>query len=67
MYRIYKQFIPILTDESDPTWAKRQVWVAKINSEDTVDEFETLAEAEAKLAELQSNDPTNRVYKIEEI
>ena len=67
MYRIYKQFIPAPLNESDPNWAKRQVWVAKINSEDTVDEFETLAEAEAKLAELQSNDPTNRVYKIEEV
>ena len=67
MYRIYKQLIPAPLNASDPSWAKRQVWVAKINSEDTVDEFETLAEAQAKVAELESNDPTARVYKIEEI
>lgn len=67
MYRIYKQFIPTQATEQDPSWAKRQVWVAKLNDLDTVDEFDTLAEAEAKVAELESNDPTNRVYKIQEI
>lgn len=67
MYRIYKQFIPLQSNEQDPSWAKRQVWVAKLDSNDTVYEYTTLAEAEAKVAELEANDPTNRVYKIEEI
>ena len=67
MYRIYKQFIPLQSNEQDPTWAKRQVWVAKLNDLDTVDEFDTLAEAEVKLAELEAADETGRVYKIEEI
>lgn len=67
MYRIYKQFIPVLTDESDPTWAKRQVWVAKLNNEDTVDEYETEALAQAKADELSAADPTDRQYKVVEI
>ena len=66
-YRIYKQLIPAPLNSEDPSWAKRQVWVAKLNSEDTVDEFDTLAEAETLKATLESNDPTERQYKIEEI
>jgi len=66
-YRIYKQLIPAPLNEGDPSWAKRQVWVAKLNSEDTVDEFDTLAEAEALKSTLESNDPTGRQYKITEI
>jgi hypothetical protein len=66
-YRIYKQLIPAPLNEGDPSWAKRQVWVAKLNSEDTVDEFDTLAEAEALKSTLESNDPTERQYKITEI
>ena len=41
MYRILKQLIPAPLNESDPHWAKRQVWVLKLNSEDTIDEFQT--------------------------
>ena len=66
-YRIYKQLIPVPANESDPTWAKRQVWVAKINALDTVDEFDTLAEAEAYRDELTAGDETGRVYKVEEV
>lgn len=66
-YKIYKQLIPAPLNADDPTWARRQVWVAKLNSEDTVDEFDTLAEAETFKTTLESNDPTDRQYKIEEI
>lgn len=66
-FKILKQFIPAPLNSEDPSWAKRQVWVAKLNSEDTVDEFDTLAEAEAFMSTLQSNDPTERQYKIQEI
>lgn len=65
-YRIYKQLIPAPLNAGDPSWAKRQVWVQRLNSEDTVDQFDTLAEAEAFKADLESNDPTGRQYKIEE-
>lgn len=67
IYRIYKQLIPVPLNESDPGWAKRQVWVAKLNSIDTIDQFSTLEQAQAKRDELAAADETGRVYKIEQI
>ena len=64
MYVIHKQLIPIDTNMSDPNWAKRQVWVLKLNSNDTLDEFEDLESAEQKKNELTNSDPTGRIYKI---
>jgi hypothetical protein len=55
-YYILKQFI-----------AGSQIWVSKLNEEDTVDEFDTLEEAENKKVELESSDPSGRVYRIVEI
>ena len=66
-YRVYKQLIPAPLNESDPSWAKRQVWVAKLNSADTVDEYATQAEADAKAAELTAADPTERLYEVRTI
>jgi hypothetical protein len=67
IYKILKQFLPAQYDASDPLWAKRQIWVAKLNQEDTIDEFETLEQARVKRDELDQADPTNRVYKIIQI
>lgn len=66
-YRIQKQFVPVDTNQGDPDWAKRQIWVAKLNADDTIDEFDTLEEAEAKKTQLETSDPSGRVYKIVEI
>jgi len=66
-YRVYKQLIPVPLNTDDPTWAKRQIWVQKLNSEDTIDEFDTLAEAQAKRDELTAADETGRIYKVEEV
>lgn len=66
-YRVYKQLLPAGYDSNDPNWAKRQIWVQKLNSEDTVDEFDTQAEADAKKAELEGADPTDRVYEVREV
>ncbi len=63
-YVIHKQLIPVDLNQSDPNWAKRQIWVLKLNSSDTIDEFETLSEAENKKNELVNSDPTGRIYKI---
>lgn len=64
-YAVQKQLIP--TDQStDPNWAKRQVWVYKLNSEDQVDESDDLNEVKSKRDELESNDPTSRVYRVVE-
>lgn len=67
LYRIYKQLIPVPLNASDPTWARRQVWVAKLNALDTVEEFEALADAQAKKVELQTADETGRVYKVTKV
>lgn len=64
MYVIHKQLFPIDTNMGDPNWAKRQVWVLKLNSNDTIDEFESLEDAEEKKNELTNSDPTGRIYKI---
>jgi hypothetical protein len=66
-HRIQKQFVPVDTNNGDPDWAKRQIWVAKLNAEDSVDEFDTLEEAEIKKVELETADPSGRVYRIVEI
>jgi hypothetical protein len=56
--------MPIDSNVGDPNWAKRQIWVLKLNSNDSVDEFENLEDAEAKKDELTNSDPTGRIYKI---
>ena len=66
-FKILKQFIPAPLNEGDPSWAKRQVWVAKLNSQDTVDEYNTQEEADAKKAELETADPSDRQYEVREI
>ena len=65
-YKILKQLIPSNTS-TDPSWAKRQVWVYKLNSNDTIDSFATEDEANAKKTELENADPTNRVYQVIEV
>ena len=61
MYVIHKQLIPIDTNMGDPNWAKRQIWVLKLNSNDTLDEFEDLESAEQKKNELTNSDQTGRI------
>ena len=65
-YLIQKQLVPLDINQSDPNWSKRQVWVLKLNSNDTIDEFDDLEEAIAKRDELFNGDPTPRVYKVVE-
>lgn len=55
-YVILKQFIPGLD----------QIWVAKLDESDPVYAYDTLIEAEIKMAELQAADPS-RGFKIAEM
>ena len=64
---IQKQLIPLDINSGDPSWAKRQIWVLRLNQNDTVDEFDTIEEANSKKDELIYNDPTPRIYKVVEI
>jgi hypothetical protein len=63
---VQKQLVPVDVNAGDPNWSKRQVWVLKLNSNDTIDEFDSLEEAVAKRDELFNGDPTPRVYKVVE-
>ena len=63
-YFIHKQLIPNDINSGDPNWAKRQIWVLKLNANDTIDEFETIEEAKSHADSLFSTDPTARIYKV---
>tara|TARA_Y100001938_G_C7809881_1_gene291381 strand:- start:6 stop:209 length:204 start_codon:yes stop_codon:yes gene_type:complete len=62
-YKILKQLIPAPTG-SDPSWAKRDVWVEKLTSDDTIWVFNSESEANTKKNELTEADSTNRIYKV---
>ncbi len=62
-YAVQKQLVPV-DNGTDPNWAKRQIWVYKLNSEDSLDEYDTQLQAQSKRDELDSNDPTQRVYRV---
>jgi len=64
---IQKQLIPLDVNSGDPSWAKRQIWVLRLNQNDNVDEFDTIEEANTKKDELIYNDPTPRIYKVVEL
>ncbi len=63
---VQKQLVPSDVNMGDANWAKRQIWVLKVNGNDTIDEFDTLEEAISKKDELFNDDPTQRVYKVVE-
>jgi hypothetical protein len=64
---VQKQLVPNDINAGDANWAKRQVWVLKLNANDTIDDFDSLDEAISKKDELFNGDPTPRVYKVVEV
>ena len=63
-YYIHKQLIPVDRNMGDPNWSKRQIWVLKLNAEDTIDSFESIQEAQTKVGLLMNEDPSGRIYKV---
>ena len=63
-YYIHKQLIPTDVNAGDPNWSKRQIWVLKLNANDTIDEFESIEEAQTKVGLLMNEDPSGRIYKV---
>ena len=57
MYQVQKQFIPGMDI----------AWVAKLNSEDPIYEYDNEEEALNKASELESIDITGRKYRSQEI
>lgn len=54
IYEVLMQFIP----------GNDSIWVAKLNPDDPVYQYDNEAEAQAKADELQAADPTGRKYKV---
>ena len=54
MYQVQMQYIP----------GNDQIWVARLNPNDPIYEYDNEAEAQAKADELQANDPTGRQYRV---
>ena len=57
MYQIEMQFIP----------GNDQIWVARLNPNDPIYQYDNEAEAQAKAEELQANDPTGRQYRVTQL
>ena len=62
-FKVLKQLIPAPTG-SDPSWAQRNVWVEKLSSDDTVDEYVLENDSIKKRDELTASDTTGRLYRI---
>lgn len=43
------------------------IWVAQLNPEDPIYEYDNEPEAQAKADELQAEDPTGRLYRVAKI
>ena len=65
MYRVVKQLHPAPSASSDPHWAQRNVYVAKLSgSAEQVWEYTTEASAVSKMNELTGSDDSGRKYKV---
>jgi len=54
MYQVQLEFIP----------GNSQIWVARLNPQDPVYEYDNEAEAESKAQQLQGEDTTGRKYRV---
>lgn len=54
MYQVEMQFIP----------GNNMIWVARLNPDDPIYQYNNEPEAQAKAQELQSQDPTGRQYRV---
>ena len=57
MYQVEMQFIP----------GNNMIWVARLNPDDPIYQYDNEPEAQVKAQELQSQDPTGRLYRVVQI
>ena len=57
IYQVQMEYIP----------GNPQIWVAKLNPEDPIYEYDNYAEAEAKAQELKQADATGRDYRVQQL
>jgi|TARA_Y100000310_G_scaffold319190_1_gene374172 hypothetical protein len=63
-YRITKQLYKA-PKPGDPVWAMRNVFVAMLNENDTIFEYDSLEEAETKKSELEESESDRRINILE--
>ena len=54
MWQVQMEFIP----------GNTMIWVARLNPDDPIYEYDNEPEAQAKADELSANDPSGRLYRI---
>ena len=57
MWQVQMQFVP----------GNDSIWVAHLNPNDPIYEYDNEPEAQAKADELQAQDPTGRKYRVQQI
>jgi hypothetical protein len=57
MFQVQMQFIP----------GSNTIWVARLNPDDPIYQYDNEAEAQAKATELQNADTTGRKYRVVKI
>lgn len=57
IWQVQMQFIP----------GNDQIWVAHLNPNDPIYEYDNEPEAQAKADELQADDPSGRLYRVMQI
>jgi len=57
MWQVEMQFIP----------GNDQIWVAQLNPSDPIYEYDNEAQCQAKAIELQTQDPTGRLYRAHQV
>ena len=76
-YRVVMELVPRPDDTPDWVWNHQnagkiistggKAWTAKLNSSDSVWEYDNQSDANTKMAELDAADSTNRRYKVIEV
>ena len=56
-FQVQMQYIP----------GNNSIWVARLDPNDPIYDYDNEAEAQAKADELQSGDPTGRAYRVSRI
>ena len=57
IYQVQMQFIP----------ENNSIWVARLNPDDPLYDYNNFEEAQAKADELQDADPTGRQYRVSQL
>jgi hypothetical protein len=75
-YRVIMELIPRPDDVDEWAWngtgtdislSGGKAWTAKLNTSDSINEFDSESDADTRMTELDAADSTNRRYKVIEV